>query len=88
MSFIYISEVLSISKTYDCLHYETSAALNHHVDELLVAILKQIRHKLDPDNYPIAPEQETVVKKSSKGPMHFFVQLFRKIAGKGGAERK
>ena len=79
---------MSISKTYDCLHYETSAALNHHVDELLVAILKQIRHKLDPDVYPLAPEQETVVKKGSKGPMNFFVRLFRKIAGKGDPERK
>lgn len=81
-------EVQSISKTYDCLHYETSAALNHHVDELLVAILKQIRHKLDPDVYPLAPEQETEVKKVSKGPMDFFARLFRKLSGKGGTDRK
>lgn len=81
-------EVLSISKTYDCLHYETSAALNHHVDELLVAILKQIRHKLAPDVFPLAPEQACEVKKVSKGPMNFFVRLFRKMSGKGGSERK
>ena len=88
LHFLSVSEVLSISKTYDCLHYETSAALNHHVDELLVAILKQIRHKLAPDVFPLAPEQACEVKKVSKGPMDFFVRLFRKMSGKGGSERK
>ncbi|XP_052818473.1 GTP-binding protein GEM-like [Mya arenaria] len=34
------ADVNSISRTYDCLQLETSAALNHHVDELLVAIVK------------------------------------------------
>lgn len=33
---------------YDCKLEETSAALNHHVDELLVTILSQIRQRLAP----------------------------------------
>ncbi|XP_050395382.1 GTP-binding protein GEM [Patella vulgata] len=33
---------------YDCDYRETSAVLNHHVDDLLVASLKQIRIKLSP----------------------------------------
>ncbi|KAL4234229.1 meiosis-specific cyclin Rem1 [Mactra antiquata] len=34
---------------YNCKYVETSASLNHHVDNLLVGILSQIRLKLNPD---------------------------------------
>ena len=34
-----------MASSYDCKYAETSAALNHNVDELLVGILTQIRLK-------------------------------------------
>ena len=34
-----------MASSYDCKYTETSGALNHNVDELLVGILKQIRLK-------------------------------------------
>ncbi|KAL8580328.1 hypothetical protein ACOMHN_039539 [Nucella lapillus] len=37
-----------LASKYDCQYEETSAALNHLVDELLVAVLTQIRHRLTP----------------------------------------
>ncbi len=40
------TEAKSVATSYDCKYTETSGALNHNVDELLVGILKQIRLKL------------------------------------------
>ncbi|CAH1778532.1 unnamed protein product [Owenia fusiformis] len=39
-------EGLEASKNYDCKFKETSAVLNHHIDELLVDIVSTIRHRL------------------------------------------
>lgn len=39
------TEGKSIASSYDCKFIETSAGLNHNVDELLVGILTQIRLK-------------------------------------------
>ncbi|XP_052819266.1 uncharacterized protein LOC128245090 isoform X2 [Mya arenaria] len=83
-------DVNSISRTYDCLQLETSAALNHHVDELLVAIVKQIRHKLNPDVHP-SPEGYTepeMRKRDSKGATGFFVRLYRRLSRKGRPKGK
>ncbi|WAR13424.1 REM1-like protein [Mya arenaria] len=69
---------------------ETSAALNHHVDELLVAIVKQIRHKLNPDVHP-SPEGYTepeMRKRDSKGATGFFVRLYRRLSRKGRPKGK
>ncbi|XP_076449908.1 GTP-binding protein REM 1-like [Babylonia areolata] len=41
-------EARVLATKYDCHYEETSAALNHHVDELLVAVLSQIRQRLAP----------------------------------------
>lgn len=38
-----------IASYYSCKYVETSASLNHNVDDLLVGILSQIRLKLNPD---------------------------------------
>lgn len=79
------SEVQSISRTYDCLQFETSAALNHHVDELLIVILKQIRHKLNPTVHP-SPEGYTepeMRKRDSRGASGFFSKLYRRLSRKG-----
>ncbi|KAL4235220.1 meiosis-specific cyclin Rem1 [Mactra antiquata] len=79
-------DVQSISRTYDCLPFETSAALNHHVDELLVDILKQIRHKLRPDIHPSPSgynEQDS--RKDKKG--NFLVKLYRRLSRRGKSKK-
>ena len=42
----FISDAKAIASSFDCKYTETSASLNHNVDELLVGILKQIRLKM------------------------------------------
>lgn len=42
-----ITEARAAANQYDSKYAETSAALNHHVDELLVGVLSQIRLKHD-----------------------------------------
>jgi hypothetical protein len=44
--YYYFADAKTVAKAYDCKYTETSGALNHNVDELLVGILKQIRLKL------------------------------------------
>lgn len=78
-------DIRSISRTYDCLPFETSAALNHHIDELLVAILKQIRHKLNPDLHP-SPNDHTELemrRRDKRGPGGFLGKLYRRLSRKG-----
>lgn len=41
-----ISDAKAMASSYECKYAETSASLNHNVDELLVGILTQIRLKL------------------------------------------
>jgi Rad/Gem-related GTP binding protein 1 len=47
--FVLISEARHLAITHDCKYIETSATLDHHVNELLVGILTQIKLKLNPD---------------------------------------
>ena len=42
----FITDAKTVASSFDCKYTETSGALNHNVDELLVGILKQIRLKL------------------------------------------
>ena len=46
MNFILPPDAKTVANTYKSKYTETSAALNHNVDELLVGILTQIRLKL------------------------------------------
>ncbi|KAK0061788.1 GTP-binding protein Rit2, partial [Biomphalaria pfeifferi] len=48
-------DALRIAKKFDCRYIETSAALNHHVDELLVGILSQIRERVSGATHSLAP---------------------------------
>jgi len=43
------SEAKAAAQTYDCKYIEVSAILNHRVDELLVGVVKQLRHKPERD---------------------------------------
>lgn len=41
------AEGKAMATAYDCKYIETSVGINHHVDELLVGVLTQIRLKLE-----------------------------------------
>lgn len=76
-------EARQIAKEYDCKYIETSAALNHRVDELLVGLLKQIKLKLNPE--AIEKAAATMIAQdlserlsSGKGPKKLLNRLFRK----------
>lgn len=79
------------AETYDCKYTETSAAVNHHVDELLVGILTQIRlHMSLPFTTISFPGKEQRNKEEKKekrrriidGPLAFFAKLFRRNSKK------
>ena len=42
---MYISEGRVLAHSYNCKYIETSMAVNHNIDELLVGVLSQIRLK-------------------------------------------
>lgn len=46
-----IADAKELATSYDCKYAETSASLNHNVDELLVGILTQIRLKFAEKNH-------------------------------------
>ncbi|WAR11862.1 RIT2-like protein, partial [Mya arenaria] len=74
----------SVAKQYNSKYCETSAALNHHVDELLVGLLSQIRlHKtpglpIEPPSFDVRPSQNKFVKCSMPGPKRLLNFIFRK----------
>lgn len=80
-----LSEARAAAHQYDCKYAETSAALNHHVDELLVGILKQIRLHLENRE----PEEKTVKKhKERKGSFKIARGLLSKLFGKHSKKDK
>lgn len=82
-------DVLKIAKKYDLRYTETSAALNHHVDELLVGILSQIRQQLAPaaSSSPTQPT-EPKYRSRSKSPGNAITQFFSKLFGLGARKVK
>ncbi|CAL1543114.1 unnamed protein product [Lymnaea stagnalis] len=84
-------EARLVAETYDCKYSEISAALNHHVDELLVGILTQIRlHMRIPFTTISFPGKESKQqdpnrrekRRPLKGPRGFFSRLFRRSSNK------
>lgn len=66
---------------YECKYVETSAVLNHKVDELLVGLLKQIKLKLTPHTIDkVALRKNGSLEKPSvcKGPKKLLNKLFRR----------
>ncbi|ESO98244.1 hypothetical protein LOTGIDRAFT_231352 [Lottia gigantea] len=63
---------------YECGYLETSAVLNHHVDELLVSSLQQIRQKLSPPSQTTSRHSNKSCsnKKSSPKKVMAFVSKF------------
>ncbi|KAK7497723.1 hypothetical protein BaRGS_00011118 [Batillaria attramentaria] len=74
-----------LATKYDCEYEETSAALNHRVDELLVSILSQIRHKLFPPADTLLPPEPVTITCRSPSPrraMSFLSKLFNQTKKK------
>ncbi|CAC5375046.1 unnamed protein product [Mytilus coruscus] len=74
-------EARQLAKEFDCKYIETSAVLNHKVDELLVGILKQIQLKLNPEaiEKAVMLSQDKMKKHSScNGPKKLLNKLFRR----------
>ncbi|XP_033754460.1 uncharacterized protein LOC117337543 [Pecten maximus] len=81
-------EALSIALQYDAKYTETSAALNHHVDELLVGMLSQIRFKLNPTLpepvLAVESKKSSISRMSFKGPFDLLSRLFGRGSRKAG----
>ncbi|CAG5124788.1 unnamed protein product [Candidula unifasciata] len=78
-----------LAKKYHCRYAETSAALNHHVDELLVGILSQIREQISPSaSGPPASPGKQPLRRRSKSPAQAISQFFSKIFGAGHRKTK
>ena len=69
----YVADGRKLAEHHHCKYIETSVALNHQVDELLVGILRQIRLKLQP-NKQGKTDSKPKVKRS--GPLALLDRLF------------
>lgn len=83
-------EARSVAKQYDCKYTETSAALNHHVDELLVGLLSQIRLTHTPGMQMERPDFEARAKNklgkcTLPGPKRLLNFIFKKNHYKASA---
>ncbi|XP_063439858.1 ras-related protein Ral-B-like [Mytilus trossulus] len=83
-----IEEARSTALKYDCKYAETSAALNHHVDELLVGILSQIRLKQNPELVQEIPDTHTKKHKERKGSFKVAKGLLNKLFRKSSKRDK
>ncbi|XP_067651732.1 GTP-binding protein Rit1-like [Haliotis asinina] len=76
------AEAKVIAMKYDCKYAETSVAINHHVDELLVGILSQIRFKLNIPVNQVVLTEKPKEKLSPKRAMLFLSKLFKQASRK------
>lgn len=83
-----ITEARSTALKYDCKYAETSAALNHHVDELLVGILSQIRLKQNPELAQEIPDCHHKKHKERKGSFKVAKGLLNKLFRKSSKRDK
>lgn len=75
-----LSEAKQLASKFICKYIETSATLNHQVDELLVGILKQIKRKLNPEvTDKIAVTSKDVCFKGPKGLLNKLFHLKPKV---------
>ncbi|BFZ19239.1 hypothetical protein BsWGS_22278 [Bradybaena similaris] len=82
-----IAEAKDVATTYDCNYIETSAALNHKVDELVAGTLTQIRRQLLPPTPTLLPVPTTKSRSRTPSPVSFFNKLFKKpIKGSASCE--
>ncbi|XP_005091727.3 GTP-binding protein Rit2 [Aplysia californica] len=82
-------DAMRVAKKYNCRYTETSVALNHHVDELLVGILSQIREQINPPAAAaLAPPKEAAHRSRSKSPGRAITDFFSKIFGQNDKKAK
>ncbi|KAL8616269.1 hypothetical protein ACOMHN_056212 [Nucella lapillus] len=80
-------DATKLATKYDCRYTETSAALNHHVDELLVGILYQIREQVhSPNPGLLLPGKQETSRARSKSPARAALNFFQKLFGHGGSK--
>ncbi|XP_052062024.1 GTP-binding protein RAD-like [Mytilus californianus] len=70
-------EARQLAKEFECKYIETSAVLNHKVDELLVGLLKQIKLKLNPDVI-----QKATIVTQGKGKKHALLKGTKRLLSK------
>ncbi|XP_076470171.1 GTP-binding protein RAD-like [Babylonia areolata] len=81
-------DATKLATKYDCRYTETSAALNHHVDELLVGILSQIRQEIhSPNPALLDPGKRDGARARSKSPARAALSFFQKLFGHGSASK-
>ncbi|KAK7114267.1 hypothetical protein V1264_000352 [Littorina saxatilis] len=84
-------EARLLATTFDCKYAETSASLNHYVDELLVGIITQIRLQLSiPFTTIFFPHKDSKRKNKKalcKGPKGFFSRLFKRGSHSGKKDK-
>ena len=73
----FFSEARQLAKEFECKYIETSAVLNHKVDELLVGLLKQIKLKLNPEAI-----QKAAVLTQVTGKRHYLCKVVKRILSK------
>ncbi|KAH9490438.1 hypothetical protein Btru_034900 [Bulinus truncatus] len=80
-------EARLVASMFDCKYIETSAALNHQVDELVAGTLTQIRHQLLPPGAALMPPPPTKSRSRTPSPVSFFNKLFRRnVKGSASCE--
>ncbi|XP_061162721.1 GTP-binding protein GEM-like [Saccostrea echinata] len=70
------SDAKKLADTYNCKYIETSVALNHQVDELLVGILRQIRLKRNMKPSDVISESTSKPKVKRSGALGLLDRLF------------
>ena len=80
MILVYFTEARLLASYYECKYIETSASLNHNVDELLVGLVSQIRMKLNPDKLvEHATKTEHKRLKNRKGSVKMAKSLLNRL---------
>lgn len=82
-SIIIITDARKLADTHCCKYIETSVALNHQVDELLVGILRQIRLSQNKKSPQVDPGSHSKPKVKRSGALGLLDRLFSRKAKSG-----
>lgn len=82
-SIIIITDARKLADTHCCKYIETSVALNHQVDELLVGILRQIRLSQNKKSPQVNPGSHSKPKVKRSGALGLLDRLFSRKAKSG-----
>lgn len=82
-SIIILTDARKLADTHCCKYIETSVALNHQVDELLVGILRQIRLSQNKKSPQVNPGSHSKPKVKRSGALGLLDRLFSRKAKSG-----